>query len=790
MKRLLAASIFAMSRKTPIHTAILMAALFVGGFASAQDTAPAPDPTPAPSPAPPPAAPPPPNPPPANQNADPKALPQVEITGQRNATTERRNSSASKIIIDRETIEQYGDSNLGDVLRRMPGVTQGGRPGRGGDIRMRGMGGGFTQILIDGERIPPGFSVEQITPEQVERIEILRAPTAETGARAIAGTINIILREPLRKLSDDIKAAVQFERGRASPNGSWSHTGVLGENGTYTFNVNAGRTDQLTDTRTATTYTNLADDALLLTRDNFNRAFARNDNLVIGSRLQWRLGAGEQISLQPFLVRNWNEGSGASTQTQTVFDATQIAPEESAPYATAQSRYDTRVNVSRVNMQLNKRLGEETRLELRGGIGRFALKGDSATEQFDAAGAPVLTQTTRTDTQDKSWSLTGKLSRTLEGTHSLVAGWEFENVDRTESPLTILNGAPQLAEFGGSYTVSTRRTALYAQDEWDISPQWSAYAGLRGERIQTRSDATQGIAAAPVRNTSTVVTPLAHTVWRFSGPDGGKGRDQIRLSLTQSYRSPTVQNLVSRPSLSTLFPVPGPNTSTSPDRAGNPNLKPELANGIDLAYENYLKSGGVVSVSVFSRRIKDLIRNVTALESVSWADVPRWVTRPQNFSRALTRGIEMDAKFQLSELIDATPPVNFKLNLSVFDSKVDAVPGPYNRIDQQPRATGNFGADYRFRGTPWTLGGNLAWTPAYSTQLTDVQTQRLNTRRVFDAFAVYAIDANTRVRLSLSNLAAVDSVSASTFITDTQNQTAVTTGRTDTTATIRLEMKL
>ena len=94
----------------------------------------------------------------------------LEITEKRTATTERRDSSASKIIITRDDIEQYGDSNLGDVMRRLPGVTVGGRPGRGGPPAMRGMGGGFTQILINGERVSPGFSIEQITPEMVERI--------------------------------------------------------------------------------------------------------------------------------------------------------------------------------------------------------------------------------------------------------------------------------------------------------------------------------------------------------------------------------------------------------------------------------------------------------------------------------------------------------------------------------------------------------------------------------------------------------------------------------------------
>ena len=49
---------------------------------------------------------------------------------------------------------------------------------------MRGMGGGYTQILVDGEPMGRGFSMDSIPPEQIERIEIMRAPTAETGARA------------------------------------------------------------------------------------------------------------------------------------------------------------------------------------------------------------------------------------------------------------------------------------------------------------------------------------------------------------------------------------------------------------------------------------------------------------------------------------------------------------------------------------------------------------------------------------------------------------------------------
>ena len=107
---------------------------------------------------------------------------------------------------------------------------------RGGPPRLRGLGGGFTQLLIDGQRVPPGFSLESLTPEQVERIEILRAPTAETGARAIAGTINIVMREGFKLRLNDLRIGTGFENGEFSPGINWSHND---SSGPLTYTVNA-----------------------------------------------------------------------------------------------------------------------------------------------------------------------------------------------------------------------------------------------------------------------------------------------------------------------------------------------------------------------------------------------------------------------------------------------------------------------------------------------------------------------------------------------------------------------
>jgi iron complex outermembrane receptor protein len=182
-------------------------------------------------------------------------LPPVQIRGN-DETEARRLSTAAKIIIGREEIELYGDTTVGELLKRMPGVTVQGRPGRGGAPRMRGLGNGYTQILIDGERVPRGFSLDDLSPEEIERIEILRAPTAETGARAIAGTINIITRGGYTKHVNDLKLGLGLENGHVAPNVAWSRNDTVGDL-IYNFSIaaahNARSNDVVNDTLTERT---------------------------------------------------------------------------------------------------------------------------------------------------------------------------------------------------------------------------------------------------------------------------------------------------------------------------------------------------------------------------------------------------------------------------------------------------------------------------------------------------------------------------------------------------------
>ena len=101
----------------------------------------------------------------------------VEIVGRQGSTELRRAASVAKQIYGREELDRFGDTNVLDVMRRLPGVNV-----SSGGPRMRGLGAGYTQILINGDPAPQGFNLDQLSPSQIERIEVLRAPTADQSA--------------------------------------------------------------------------------------------------------------------------------------------------------------------------------------------------------------------------------------------------------------------------------------------------------------------------------------------------------------------------------------------------------------------------------------------------------------------------------------------------------------------------------------------------------------------------------------------------------------------------------
>ncbi|MFP5393880.1 MAG: TonB-dependent receptor plug domain-containing protein, partial [Gammaproteobacteria bacterium] len=227
-----------------------------------------------------------------------------------------------------------------------------------------------------------------------------------------------------------------------------------------------------------------------------------------------------------------------------------------------------------------------------------------------------------------------------------------------------------------------------------------------------------------------------------------------------------------------------PDDPNNPDRTGNPNLKPELARGIDLAYEHYLGKSGILSASGFVRDIDDLQRRRLFLRD------GRWVSTPDNIGHARTSGIELEAKFQLAELVPDAPNLDFRANYSHFWSKVDDIPAPDNRLDGQASQSANIGLDYRFKKLPVTIGGNFNWTPRTETQVSLSERSLVGVKRQSDLYVLWKMNPTTQLRVAANNLAADDYLTGRTVNAGNLTYAAATAARTYTTWSVRLETKL
>ena len=699
---------------------------------------------------------------PAASNTEQK-IQQVTVSGARADDTEaRRISTAAKMVFGREELERNGDTSVGEVLKRLPGVTIGGAPGRGGGgVRMRGMGNGYTQMLVNGERPPPGFSLESLSPEQVERIEVIRGPVAEHSTQAIAGTINIILREGYQQKDVQLRLADNIEQGRHGLNASlampgkagnltWMMTGSLMQNrphnGSETLNLSA-RQDGTVERRQQI-------------RDAGSGVF---DGIFLSPRLAYKFANGDTLSFQPFFVSNRSRNGADSWLDQTIGS---VAPEY------AHQRADSHSNATFLRGFGNwLHRGEAgARLDVKFGFTGGRNSSDTARNTFDGAGAPLRRYIDSDASRDSGVNTGGKYSRPLGQGHLFAAGWDLEASKRRQEHVAAGDSAALFDDGGASLSAQSRRVALFVQDEWDVTPQFSTYLGLRWEGIRVTSD-TLG---ADVENTSKVWSPVLHGVYRIPGHD----KDQLRASVTRSYKAPALNDLIAVPYISTY------NDATRPDRTGNPNLKPELATGIDLAYEHYLGKSGLLSASGFIRNIDDLMRRQTVFNGT------RWVSTPINIGSARTRGIELEAKFPLTELWPAAPLIDVRSNYSRFWSRVDGVPGPNNRLDQQPKQTANLGLDYRAKGSPLSLGGSLNWTPQTLVQTTLNETASTGTKRQFDVYGLWKLNPASQLRLSANNLDARVYETARSLDTGPLLQSAATLAHTYTTFGIRYETKL
>jgi len=132
------------------------------------------------------------------------ALDGVVVSANR-SETKRRMAPTLVNVVDFKLFENTNSATLSQGLNFQPGVRVENNCQNCGfqQVRINGLDGPYTQILIDSRPIFSAlagvYGLEQIPANMIERVEVMRGGgSALFGSSAIAGTINIITKEPLR----------------------------------------------------------------------------------------------------------------------------------------------------------------------------------------------------------------------------------------------------------------------------------------------------------------------------------------------------------------------------------------------------------------------------------------------------------------------------------------------------------------------------------------------------------------------------------------------------------------
>ncbi|WP_208276905.1 TonB-dependent receptor plug domain-containing protein [Massilia oculi] len=682
----------------------------------------------------------------------PDTMQKVEVKADANSYDPRRDDTASRIVVSTEEIKRYGDTSVLDVFKRLPGITVGGGGGRGaGEIRMRGLGSGYTQILINGERAPAGFDIDQLSPDVIERIEILRAASAEFSTQSIAGTINIVLKRVVRKAQRELRVGYGKSEDASNPSASLNMSdrldGLSYSLGASVWRYNFDRPQPYEETQID------PDGRLTQLRRTEQNDSGSPQGFNLTPRLNWTLENGDTVSWQTMASYNRNDYHGDAVTTT----------ELGAP-----PLYDVRDMNSggsfvmlRSDVNWVHNLEEGAKLDLKLGVNGTRNRGDW--REFDyrldelARDSTVLSAT-----DERGLTLVGKYTTPWKKDHALAMGWDAgytrREDARDENEVFPLFEREQVTN--ENYDATIKRLALYIQDEWNVSKQWSMYAGLRWEGLETTSE---GNTFETSTNRASVFSPLAQTLYKI--PDS---RDQVRLALTRTFKAPSASNLIPR-----RFTTPN-NSQTDPDFRGNPDLQPELATGIDAAYEHWWAEKALLSASVSVRRIEDYTRQGLILED------GRWIQTPVNDGDALTRSLELEAKFPLSAVLADVPEIDLRASVSRNWSEVDAVPGPDNRLDQQVPLSATLGIDYKTPDGKLSTGASFAFKDGGPVRVNVEQSRYQSVRRDLDVYALWKFNPKYQLRLAASNLLRQDGVSDSRYTDEfgTLRRTSFSEGQT------------
>lgn len=663
------------------------------------------------------------------EQEDDRTLEEIIVTG-RIGYRNRTETVAPELSYSHEFFQKFEPSSVGDSLKRVPGVSFSSDIGEYDLPALRGLGAGFTQILVNGRPIPGAGNdrtvfVDRIPAEIIDRVEIIRSPSADIDSEGIGGTINIILKD-----------------GESLPPGIIGRAGLLyfTDDGTFkgsgAFSI-SGRNEDETVAYSITldaqqrynpkvTYQDVFDDSvpgfeqsetgLDLFRP-FDRAGSigvereeqtdtrRSFDLSLNSDVTFNLSPENELRLNGFFIRTRRHDIEHTLKLErdAPSDPWEIDEIGSSPEPHKQENFG-------LSAEYDGKIDDTTEIEGQIGYSQFKDESGDFLYTFDDDGVDpltfqpddlsgrddgVLTESEETTSSDKELSLDGSITKEI-GKSSIKVGFAGKLKDRhfTNAAFEDLDSdePEDVTEGSGAFTYKERRLDGYIVADWTLTDRIKLETGARAEYTSTTQELPVANADGETEADGNEfhLNPSVHLQ-----VDAGGGL-QFRASLAKTVRRPNIDQIV---------PFSDRDSPDDDDiTRGNPDLKFETAWGIDIGAEKRIADRGIAGVNFFYRWIDNLIGLVnTGLPADPDDPDSGNIYTYANTGKGRVYGIEFDLSAPLTFIgLDNTGV--FGNYTRIWSKRTEPQTGLKVPFDGQPKYIYNFGVTQDLPGPEMSFG--------------------------------------------------------------------------------------
>lgn len=136
-----------------------------------------------------------------------------EINASALAINEQRYAPNIKNVLSADEFGGVTEGNIGEFIKFLPGITVNYAGADARSVGVRGMADTATIVTVDGNAVPPSaagpatrtFGFDQLSINNLSRIELTKGPTPDSSADAIGGTINLVSKSAFERSRPELK---------------------------------------------------------------------------------------------------------------------------------------------------------------------------------------------------------------------------------------------------------------------------------------------------------------------------------------------------------------------------------------------------------------------------------------------------------------------------------------------------------------------------------------------------------------------------------------------------------